>query len=159
MQKTAYSMRISDWSSDVCSSDLERGGFRHDALVAFFLDLFGHLIVEGIGLRAGDGLEAEGADAVELRFVEPVEEILEITLGFAGEADDEARADRDVGGDGAPVLEALKHLGFVRRALHALEDAWARVLAGDVEIGREQPLRHPRDDRVDVRIGDRKSVV
>src|SRR3546814_16717813 len=56
-------------------------------------------------------LEAEGADAVELRFVEPVEEILEIGLGFAGEADDEARADRDVGGDGAPVLEALKHLG------------------------------------------------
>src|SRR3546814_4473668 len=27
-QKTAYEMRISDWSSDVCSSDLGRGG-RH----------------------------------------------------------------------------------------------------------------------------------
>src|SRR3546814_6119371 len=25
-QKTAYEMRISDWSSDVCSSDLERRG-------------------------------------------------------------------------------------------------------------------------------------
>src|SRR3546814_1635707 len=25
-QKTAYEMRISDWSSDVCSSDLGRGG-------------------------------------------------------------------------------------------------------------------------------------
>src|SRR3546814_3500261 len=25
-QKTAYEMRISDWSSDVCSSDLEVGG-------------------------------------------------------------------------------------------------------------------------------------
>src|SRR3546814_7921783 len=24
-QKTAYEMRISDWSSDVCSSDLEQG--------------------------------------------------------------------------------------------------------------------------------------
>src|SRR3546814_5089571 len=24
-QKTAYEMRISDWSSDVCSSDLDRG--------------------------------------------------------------------------------------------------------------------------------------
>src|SRR3546814_1158106 len=24
-QKTAYEMRISDWSSDVCSSDLKRG--------------------------------------------------------------------------------------------------------------------------------------
>src|SRR3546814_20975280 len=27
-QKTAYEMRISDWSSDVCSSDLEGGGER-----------------------------------------------------------------------------------------------------------------------------------
>src|SRR3546814_9324606 len=25
-QKTAYEMRISDWSSDVCSSDLTKGG-------------------------------------------------------------------------------------------------------------------------------------
>src|SRR3546814_11758248 len=32
-QKTAYEMRISDWSSDVCSSDLPPGpvlGWRHD---------------------------------------------------------------------------------------------------------------------------------
>src|SRR3546814_5985719 len=27
-QKTAYEMRISDWSSDVCSSDLRDGGVR-----------------------------------------------------------------------------------------------------------------------------------
>src|SRR3546814_9835087 len=26
-QKTAYEMRISDWSSDVCSSDLTGGGY------------------------------------------------------------------------------------------------------------------------------------
>src|SRR3546814_6765772 len=26
-QKTAYEMRISDWSSDVCSSDLSKEGF------------------------------------------------------------------------------------------------------------------------------------
>src|SRR3546814_9066587 len=28
-QKTAYEMRISDWSSDVCSSDLQLGWIRH----------------------------------------------------------------------------------------------------------------------------------
>src|SRR3546814_3045841 len=28
-QKTAYEMRISDWSSDVCSSDLHGGGQGH----------------------------------------------------------------------------------------------------------------------------------
>src|SRR3546814_14171463 len=27
-QKTAYEMRISDWSSDVCSSDLQKRGFQ-----------------------------------------------------------------------------------------------------------------------------------
>src|SRR3546814_13808441 len=30
-QKTAYDMRISDWSSDVCSSDLQEGGQRAPA--------------------------------------------------------------------------------------------------------------------------------
>src|SRR3546814_9127850 len=29
-QKTAYEMRISDWSSDVCSSDLVRRGMQED---------------------------------------------------------------------------------------------------------------------------------
>src|SRR3546814_3486653 len=29
-QKTAYEMRISDWSSDVCSSDLDEGAGRDD---------------------------------------------------------------------------------------------------------------------------------
>src|SRR3546814_2263694 len=33
-QKTAYEMRISDWSSDVCSSDLRSIRTRHGALVA-----------------------------------------------------------------------------------------------------------------------------
>src|SRR3546814_18542888 len=30
-QKTAYEMRISDWSSDVCSSDLQYADHRHRA--------------------------------------------------------------------------------------------------------------------------------
>src|SRR3546814_4784917 len=45
-QKTAYEMRISDWSSDVCSSDLR------DHQIAVFADQFlaGHNIVDG-GLK------------------------------------------------------------------------------------------------------------
>src|SRR3546814_10054988 len=38
-QKTAYEMRISDWSSDVCSSDLE---------VAVGEDGFGELAADGV---------------------------------------------------------------------------------------------------------------
>src|SRR3546814_7800655 len=40
-QKTAYEMRISDWSSDVCSSDLPQEGGRRSR--------------RGSGIRAGDG--------------------------------------------------------------------------------------------------------
>src|SRR3546814_15827594 len=76
-QKTAYEMRISDWSSDVCSSDLAFGcvlalapGLHHERVVdrhAGHLDALGAELVEmldeagqvllgtGGGERAGDG--------------------------------------------------------------------------------------------------------
>src|SRR3546814_2812229 len=37
-QKTAYEMRISDWSSDVCSSDLREHQRQRDVVLLFFLD-------------------------------------------------------------------------------------------------------------------------
>src|SRR3546814_9147022 len=57
-QKTAYEMRISDWSSDVCSSDLITGPLlAYEVLTAFFLEagflgvmLFGWKRV-GLGLH------------------------------------------------------------------------------------------------------------
>src|SRR3546814_5175057 len=63
-QKTAYEMRISDWSSDVCSSDLDgerSGGHAEQADIiaeAKMVDGKGHLCVhriDGIGasLHAG----------------------------------------------------------------------------------------------------------
>src|SRR3546814_496417 len=49
-QKTAYEMRISDWSSDVCSSDLDNpvvagGGARHVVAAAPYGDL--QIVVAG----------------------------------------------------------------------------------------------------------------
>src|SRR3546814_5400568 len=38
-QKTAYEMRISDWSSDVCSSDLCRCGTAQGHVLAAFVHL------------------------------------------------------------------------------------------------------------------------
>src|SRR3546814_7364372 len=40
-QKTAYEMRISDWSSDVCSSDLGQGRLENSALSPNARRLFG----------------------------------------------------------------------------------------------------------------------
>src|SRR3546814_7230150 len=42
-QKTAYEMRISDWSSDVCSSDLS---LQDETLRILFLDGIGRLIAD-----------------------------------------------------------------------------------------------------------------
>src|SRR3546814_5652960 len=55
-QKTAYEMRISDWSSDVCSSDLVRppSGYDDLALVVRFWK-GGRLGLSGVRLRNGHG--------------------------------------------------------------------------------------------------------
>src|SRR3546814_9982679 len=52
-QKTAYDMRISDWSSDVCSSDLFQCRILHLGPPATpALDLPARLLVQFAGLRA-----------------------------------------------------------------------------------------------------------
>src|SRR3546814_6575135 len=63
-QKTAYEMRISDWSSDVCSSDLfECYDIGHLYILAHFLDrgiVEPPLFVQSIfGLLGGIGAEEE----------------------------------------------------------------------------------------------------
>src|SRR3546814_2111153 len=75
-QKTAYEMRISDWSSDVCSSDLDdlfddRGIRRHargDLRRAVFLEEAGGE-AEQVALHrladVGDGALAEPAHEIE----------------------------------------------------------------------------------------------
>src|SRR3546814_9253821 len=62
-QKTAYEMRISDWSSDVCSSDLLRRGRGDDDRI-FHRAIFFELTHD---LRDGRALLADGdVDAIEL---------------------------------------------------------------------------------------------
>src|SRR3546814_14169928 len=82
-QKTAYEMRISDWSSDVCSSDLdavEIAGDRQAAAGAAVREHRGRghepqlrdIVVEALGMIGVVGIG--GGDAGE-----------EILIGFAGE--------------------------------------------------------------------------
>src|SRR3546814_12942634 len=59
-QKTAYAMRISDWSSDVCSSDLERRLVEIERLVKPQIDRARHAAFDLIG-----GLRLEHVDALQ----------------------------------------------------------------------------------------------
>src|SRR3546814_408647 len=69
-QKTAYEMRISDWSSDVCSSDLQIAGMQPAFLVSGFLPPPASFALVLIGqYRAGAGL---AADADETALVQAV---------------------------------------------------------------------------------------
>src|SRR3546814_21174608 len=55
-QKTAYEMRISDWSSDVCSSDLrlhELGDLTDDFIRASLRQSRVSLFIAGLAVRAG----------------------------------------------------------------------------------------------------------
>src|SRR3546814_4506971 len=84
-QKTAYEMRISDWSSDVCSSDLHRIG-------AYGRGLCGH-VLEGMLLGITQGLlVAAGASADDIAY--PREDVAE-----------QVGADDGIAGDDAQVLD------------------------------------------------------
>src|SRR3546814_1544216 len=56
-QKTAYEMRISDWSSDVCSSDLARQARENERLLADF-------VLDRASLRRDRANELLGEDAL-----------------------------------------------------------------------------------------------
>src|SRR3546814_17331063 len=112
-QKTAYEMRISDWSSDVCSSDLLGD---HDADDGVARGRIGELHIGGlVRLRKGDG----GDDLVlRQRCLEHAgEEVVGGKLALAGvhrgaEADEARRVvgRRIVVGNRAPDSAAVAHL-------------------------------------------------
>src|SRR3546814_7405179 len=76
-QKTAYEMRISDWSSDVCSSDLKAPGRIIDRVARE------HFVARGQQReqRAGDRGETRGVDERLVGIFEVAERIAQCTLG------------------------------------------------------------------------------
>src|SRR3546814_158407 len=56
-QKTAYEMRISDWSSDVCSSDLDALKVQDTAVTLEVQQQLGDGVVRTIALGSTDGLK------------------------------------------------------------------------------------------------------
>src|SRR3546814_1176546 len=72
-QKTAYEMRISDWSSDVCSSDLRPAQARKGRL---------HLAHQGVH-RPGQEIGAEQNILRAVERVEPAADPLDIIIDVA----------------------------------------------------------------------------
>src|SRR3546814_112320 len=127
-QKTAYEMRISDWSSDVCSSDLLIAGneaFRPDERPA--------LADEGnVGAGAADVDAYEIADAIQRAGVLC--------------ADNTGRRPREKQAHRAPFCRFAS--GYAAARLHDLEAAGdAARLQAVLQIGNI-----PIDDRFDVGI-------
>src|SRR5271156_2361958 len=93
----------------------------HEALPAALLDLVGHdLEPEIVGAGARYRFVFEGADPIELRLVEPVEQQAKILLGLAGKPDDEGRPDRQLRADHTPGADALQRLLLIAGAAHVL---------------------------------------
>src|SRR3546814_4196528 len=81
-QKTAYEMRISDWSSDVCSSDLYkasgewepvdgvllRGGFQRAIRAPSIGELFAP-VEQGVTTSLGNNFDTGGGDPCDVRGV------------------------------------------------------------------------------------------
>src|SRR3546814_4454952 len=96
-QKTAYEMRISDWSSDVCSSDLTVILDRFDQFFAQRTDLAGG--AEGAVAHVAPGAPGDLAD-LRRRQAAPAAavELLQLGEGHVVDIEVESHAD-GVGGD------------------------------------------------------------
>ena len=77
---------------------------------------------------------AEDAEPVELGFADELLQKFKVAERLAGEADDEAGAERDAGNGGADFFEGLQENVGAGAALHALQHVGRGVLQRHVEI-------------------------
>ncbi len=111
------------------------------------------MIGQRVGSRSVDIFVLETANPVELRFVHPIQQVLELRLGLTGIAHDESRAQGDVGADVAPFGDPVQGALGCGRTGHAFQRVRMAVLERDVEIGQDQPIGHQRDQLARMRIG------
>src|SRR3546814_5911104 len=146
-QKTAYEMRISDWSSDVCSSDLGRrvGGttsVSHRPLVATSrridedIDLLQLAGADGLLLeRSRSGLAGRGVAA-------RVDRADAAAVLASMEVDDEV----DVPGSGAVAFGALPFVGSRAAELVLPAAVWGRAADGTRWLTTIAPGGSPEPD-------------
>src|SRR5690606_41438376 len=69
--------------------------------------------------------------------VEPLEEELEVLVRFPRKADDERRAQHEVGNGRAPLADPLERSCLCGGPPHRFQDPRARVLERNVEVDRK----------------------
>jgi hypothetical protein len=106
-----------------------------------------------VGAGTADRLVFEAAGAIDLRFVQPVEQHVEIFVGLARKTDDEGRADSEIRTDVAPGADAVERLLAMRGPPHVLQNPGGGVLERDVEVGEDLAFGHQRDRVGDMRVG------
>ncbi len=93
----------------------------HQVLAAAFDFARGKLLVKGVGLGAVLVGVGEGAHPVELGLAHEVAEFFEFFFGLAGEADDERRAEGQVGNGAAHFCDRAEEDIGSAATLHALQ--------------------------------------
>src|SRR3546814_12300422 len=130
-QKTAYEMRISDWSSDVCSSDLSR---RRMTVPFTTID---KLYINGEWIDSGPEREDVINPATEAV-------ICRAPVGTAAAADAAIAAARTAFDDGPwPTMSMAERAAILRR-MHAALDARRADIAALIvaEVGCAQGITH-----------------
>src|SRR3546814_20628907 len=115
-QKTAYEMRISDWSSDVCSSDLPRD---HIAIRPANLHLRARIehqeaFAVGVRLHLPDEIEIDDRRAMDALEAPRIEALFQILHRFAQDQRVVARLDAHV------IVSRLDAFGLVGIEAEAL---------------------------------------
>src|SRR3546814_8290902 len=128
-QKTAYEMRISDWSSDVCSSDPRCEFLR---AVAEDLDLH-HVEVVEARLEA---VETRSAATISARAFAPLDKLIDLSARFSTEST------RWLLPKGRNAVKELALLPRPWQSLFHVEqsrpDAESRILVGAGRLGRRR---------------------
>ena len=94
----------------------------------------------------------EAAGAVDLGFLDELQQMLELGFGLAGKAGDEGAAHDELRASRAPRCDALQVALAAGRPLHAPQHVGVRMLERHVEVRQHAPRRHQRQQLVDVRI-------
>ena len=111
----------------------------HESIAPLHLDRFGQVIGKPLGGRAGLQRIREDADALKLLGPGERQQLLELRIALAREADDERGAQRQPRDARAQIAEQFFRLSTVHLALHAAQHAIVDVLQRQVQVGHDLP--------------------